>query len=325
MAEVLPHDGVGLAAQALERDRRSFEREAPALLALLHRCVAHGLGLEHNKRIAAALHLAEGIHEFVLAGLLGWLLRLAEDLLLNLEALAPQLRHLDHELLGRCCVRRSRLQPLSHGLLLTPELTLESTLHELTLITVVPGHGDPDDLLAGRVGHCLLHRLLHERRTIKRRKPCGHSREVLHGLVLVVNDLEDPKLPDAVQQADGEGDDVHQVEETDLGPHQPLLCLVAPSDQDAIRAWRPEGPRSKDEQITVDDRGHKDPREGDGHSPGDDPSLEVEVQDHPRASDLRPAEVRGKRPKLPGAALLLGHAELLALAEKLTGKHTGRV
>ena len=66
---------------------------------------------------------------------------------------------------------------------------------------------------------------------------------------------------------------------SDLCPHEPLLCFIAPGNENAIVARSAKLPGAKNEELIVDERErHPDQRHENG--PEDEECLEVEVECH---------------------------------------------
>mmetsp|Transcript_73371 Transcript_73371/g.202496 ORF Transcript_73371/g.202496 Transcript_73371/m.202496 type:complete len:358 (-) Transcript_73371:479-1552(-) len=324
MAEVLPLHCVGLGMDGLQFDHGPLELDATFALRHLNCVISHGLGLEDNKCIGAVLHALEYAQDLLLTCRFIWLVFLSEDFLFQLEALFPHGTHLWHVL---CLCAPHLISPGGDlGILfLVPQVTLKSLHHCLFILTVVPSDGNSDDLLVSVVRDCPLEGLLQFGRPFKRGEAADHGNKVFHGLVTVINVLEEAELSHAVGEAGSECAHVHPVQETDLSPHQPLLSLVTPSNQDAVLAGCSEFACAQNKEVTVNGEPKDHPTKRHEQCPNDDSHLEVEVQNHAGARNLCSEQVCGERPRLPRLTGSLGLVQLLAFAEVLCPRQTDQV
>jgi hypothetical protein len=130
--------------------------------------------------------------------------------------------------------------------------------------------------------------------------------------------LKQAELTHTVQNAEEERANVHYHQEQDLGPHEPLLCLVTPCNKDAIVSWCAKLPGSQHKQSIVNQKSHNNPKSCHTESPNHDENLKVEVQEHSGSGNHRSAQVRVNRPKLPSTTfMVLGCVQLLTRAEVL--------
>mmetsp|Transcript_71106 Transcript_71106/g.186469 ORF Transcript_71106/g.186469 Transcript_71106/m.186469 type:complete len:959 (+) Transcript_71106:213-3089(+) len=304
VAEVHPLNGVGLGVQLDELHGLALDLQGVGAQRF-DDLVAEGLRVEDDERVPAGVDLRQ--HRGQVRLLLLGLLVAGEHRLLLLEqpkAMAAV------DLLAR---RQGRLLPVE-----VVQVLVEGLLDQLLLLLVVPSNGDTHNLRDGNAalgGDGLLEVLLEVLTAADGGHSLDHGDVVLHGLVLEVNGLERPELAHAVEEVHYPAADVDDDEEQHLGPHEPLLGLVAPGDEDAVLAGRAEATGAEDQEGPVDAEDHAQPARADEAGPDDEPRLEVEVQDHARAGDHRAAEVRAEGPELAPALLVWGLPELLPLAE----------
>mmetsp|Transcript_28066 Transcript_28066/g.60946 ORF Transcript_28066/g.60946 Transcript_28066/m.60946 type:complete len:226 (+) Transcript_28066:358-1035(+) len=209
----------------------------------------------------------------------------AEDGLLQLE---EELSHDVH--LGRRSDRRHSLLLLLFDCL---DVLFDSLHHLLFVCLEVPSNRDPHHRHVGVGFDGGLQFLLNIFRSFDCWKADDHSDEILHRFVLEVHILESAKLVDSVTEAEQEAADVDDPEEGHLGPHQSLLSLVAPSDQDAVRSWSAEFASSECPQVLVHEGRKANPDHSNEDRPDHEEHLEVEVQRHARTCNLFSHQIRG--------------------------------
>mmetsp|Transcript_73439 Transcript_73439/g.172230 ORF Transcript_73439/g.172230 Transcript_73439/m.172230 type:complete len:404 (+) Transcript_73439:1893-3104(+) len=198
------------------------------------------------------------------------------------------------------------------SLLLLDEFALNE-FHELILMLLkVPAYGDAHDLLPRSVLDPLLKLLLHWLCAIHQRQVAHSGSVVLVGGVLHVHLLENAQLTDTKGQTAQEGEDVSAHHKVDLRPHQALLCLEAPGNENAVLSRRLSPSSSEDQQSIVHRKCKNQPSQADCKRPHDEEELEIEVELHSNAGHRRLQEVGVQRVKVPSfvGAELLGHSHL---------------
>mmetsp|Transcript_60 Transcript_60/g.176 ORF Transcript_60/g.176 Transcript_60/m.176 type:complete len:319 (-) Transcript_60:205-1161(-) len=309
MPEASPLDCVRLRVQLLHDDARGA-LEGEACMQGLHGLLLGLLRLEDHEgpraRVQRLQELLDG-RACVLLGPLrhGFGRPEAQQTLLQLVEAAPQAAHLGLvQDLG--LIRPGEVEALL-------EVVIEGLLDGLLVLLPVPSDGHADEALTSELLDVSLQVLLHVFRALDRGQAHDHRHEVLHGLVVVIDGLEATQLIDAVAKAHQKAADVDNPQEHDLGPHQGLLSLVTPRDQDAIRPGRAELSRAKDPQLGVDELREAHPHECNEDGPNHHEGLEVEMQRHAGAGHRFAHQVRGEGELFPLARRVLWHHNLLLL------------
>mmetsp|Transcript_16201 Transcript_16201/g.44798 ORF Transcript_16201/g.44798 Transcript_16201/m.44798 type:complete len:337 (+) Transcript_16201:507-1517(+) len=309
MPEASPLDCVRLRVQLLHDDARGA-LEGEACLQGLHGLLLGLLRLEDREgpraRVQRLQELLDGRARVLLGPLgHGFGRPEAQQTLLQLVEAAPQATHLGLvQDLG--LIRPGEVEALL-------QVFIEGLLDGLLVLLPVPSDGHADEALTSELLDVSLQILLHVFRALDRGQAHDHRHEVLHGLVLVVHFLESPQLINAVGHAHQEAAEVDNPQECNLRPHQSLLPLVAPHDQDAVFAGDAELACAEPPEVRVDELCEAHPGDCHEHGPDHEEDLEVEVQHHARARDLLFEQVRGEGEHLTHTIIILLHLQLRLL------------